>query len=52
MNKNDFNGKTVIEPNKETLEAMEEVGYMKENPDYGPTYTSASEMLEDLLKDG
>ena len=36
-------------PNKDTLEAMEEVRQMKRNPSIGKTYANADEMMEDLL---
>ena len=37
-------------PNNETLEALNEVKLMKENPELGKTYTDVDEMMEDLLK--
>ena len=37
-------------PNNETLEALNEVKLMKENPELGKTYTDVDEMLEDILK--
>ena len=36
-------------PNNETLEALNEVKLMKENPELGKTYTDVDEMMEDLL---
>lgn len=37
-------------PNDETLEAINEVKLMKENPELGKTYSDVDEMMEDLLK--
>lgn len=36
-------------PNQETLEAMEEVRHMKEDPSEGKTYTDVDEMIRELL---
>lgn len=36
-------------PNQETLEAMEEVRRMKEEPSEGKTYTDVDEMIRELL---
>lgn len=36
-------------PNKETLDAMEEVRQMKQDTSIGKTYANANEMMEDLL---
>ena len=36
-------------PNKETLDAMEEVRQMKQDTSIGKTYANADEMMEDLL---
>ena len=36
--------------NEETLEAMEEVRQMKQNPSMGKSYTDVDEMMEELLK--
>ena len=36
-------------PNAETLEAIEEVRRMKENPSLGKTYTDVDEMMRELL---
>ena len=36
-------------PNKDTLEAMEEVRQMKHDPSIGKTYANVDEMMEDLL---
>lgn len=36
-------------PNDETLAAMEEVQRMKADPSIGKTYSSAEEMMKDLL---
>lgn len=36
-------------PNTETLEALQEVKKIKEDPSYGKTYTDVEEMMEDLL---
>lgn len=36
-------------PNQETLEAMEEVRRMKEDPSEGKTYTDVDEMIRELL---
>ena len=37
-------------PNEETLEAINEVKLMKENPELGKTDSDVDEMMEDLLK--
>lgn len=37
-------------PNEETLAAFDEVERMIQDPTLGKTYTSAREMMEDLLK--
>lgn len=37
-------------PNKETLETMQEVEEMQKNPNLYKSYTSADEMIKDLLK--
>lgn len=37
-------------PNDETLEAINEIKLMKENPELGKTYSDVDEMMEDLLK--
>ena len=37
-------------PNEETLAAFDEVERMIQDPTLGKTYTSAHEMMEDLLK--
>ena len=36
-------------PNKETLEALDEVKKMKANPDLGKKYSDVDEMIKDLL---
>ncbi len=36
-------------PNKETIEAMEEVLRMKQDPTIGKTYTDVESMMEELL---
>ncbi len=36
-------------PNRETLEALDEVKKMKANPDFGKKYSDADEMVKDLL---
>lgn len=38
-------------PNEETLEAINEVKRMKENPSFGKTYTNVEQMMEELLAD-
>ncbi len=38
-------------PNDETLEAINEVKRMKENPSFGKTYSSVEQMMEELLAD-
>ncbi|MBQ8210555.1 MAG: type II toxin-antitoxin system RelB/DinJ family antitoxin [Clostridia bacterium] len=38
------------QPNAETLAAIEEVKRMKADPSIGKSYSSASQMMEDLLK--
>lgn len=37
-------------PNEETIEAIEEVKRMKQDPSVGKTYTDVDEMMEELLK--
>lgn len=37
-------------PNKETLEAIEEVKRMKSDPAYGKRYSDVDTMMEELLK--
>ncbi|MCI8776354.1 MAG: type II toxin-antitoxin system RelB/DinJ family antitoxin [Oscillospiraceae bacterium] len=37
-------------PNEETLQAIDEVKYMKQNPDEYKGYENAEEMIKDLLK--
>ena len=39
----------IDEPNKETLEAIEEVQQMKKNPSLGKSYTDVDEMMKELL---
>ena len=36
-------------PNRETVEAIEEVRAMKKNPSIGRTYTDVDEMMKELL---
>ena len=36
-------------PNEETLEAINEVRLMKENPKLGKSYTDVDEMMKDIL---
>ncbi|MBE7063988.1 MAG: type II toxin-antitoxin system RelB/DinJ family antitoxin [Ruminococcaceae bacterium] len=36
-------------PNKETIEAIEEVRAMKNNPSLGKTYTNVDDMMKELL---
>lgn len=36
-------------PNAETVEALEEVRLMKQNPAFGKTYTDVDEMMKELL---
>ncbi len=36
-------------PNNETMEAINEIKYMKQHPEYGKSYTSAKEMRRDIL---
>ena len=36
-------------PNRETMEAIEEVQRMKQNPDLGKTYTDVDVMMRDIL---
>ena len=36
-------------PNKETLEAIEEVKKMKKDPTYGKSYTDVDSMMKELL---
>ena len=38
-------------PNAETLEAFREVERMRKDPTLGKTYSSAAEMMKDLLSD-
>ena len=38
-------------PNAETVEAIQEVKKMKENPGIGKTYSNVDEMMEELLTD-
>jgi hypothetical protein len=38
-------------PNKETLEAMEEIERMLRNPSAYKSYNSAEEMMEDILRE-
>lgn len=38
-------------PNEETIEAIKEVQRMKADPSLGKTYSSAEEMMKDLLSD-
>ena len=38
-------------PNEETLEAVNEVKRMKENPSFGKTYSNVDQMMEELLAD-
>ncbi len=38
-------------PNAETVEAIQEVKSMKENPGFGKTYTDVDQMMEELLAD-
>lgn len=40
---------TLNNPNKETLEAMEEVRSIKENPALGKKYDDVDEMMKELL---
>ncbi|MBQ3149708.1 MAG: type II toxin-antitoxin system RelB/DinJ family antitoxin [Clostridia bacterium] len=40
---------TKHQPNAETLAAIEEVQRMKEDPSVGKSYSSAKQMMEDLL---
>lgn len=35
-------------PNQETIEAMAEVEYMRKHPEVGKTYSTFSELLDDL----
>ena len=37
-------------PNAETIEAMEEVRQMKQNPSLGKCYTDVDEMMKELLE--
>lgn len=37
-------------PNKETLEAFEEVERMKKNPSIGKSYTDVDQMIKELLE--
>ena len=36
-------------PNEDTLEALEEVKQMKQNPNMGKSYTNVDEMIKELL---
>ena len=36
-------------PNEDTLEALEEVKQMKQNPNIGKSYTNVDEMMKELL---
>ncbi len=38
-------------PNKETVEAIQEVKRMKANPNLGKTYSNVDQMMEELLAD-
>lgn len=38
-------------PNKETLEAINEIKYLKTHPEEGKAYTSAKELRKDILGD-
>lgn len=38
-------------PNAETIEAIQEVKKMKENPGLGKTYSDIDQMMEELLSD-
>ena len=38
-------------PNEETMEAIEEVRMMKQNPSMGKRYQDVDTMMEDLLRD-
>lgn len=38
-------------PNDETVEAIREVKRMKEDPEFGKTYSDVDQMMEDLLAD-
>ena len=38
-------------PNSETIEAIQEVKEMKNNPSFGKTYTDVDQMMEELLAD-
>lgn len=38
-------------PNRETIEAIQEVEKMKKNPKIGKTYTDVDQMMEELLAD-
>ncbi len=38
-------------PNTETIEAIQEVKWMKSNPGIGKTYSNVDQMMEDLLAD-
>ncbi len=39
------------QPNQETLEAINEIQYLKAHPEEGKTYTSAEELRKDILGD-
>jgi len=43
--------KRVDVPNKETIEAIEEVKAMKKDPSLGKRYTDVDEMMRELLSD-
>ncbi|MCD8109997.1 MAG: hypothetical protein LUE14_07850 [Clostridiales bacterium] len=38
-------------PNKETVEALEEIQQMKADPSLGKTYSDVDKMMEDILAD-
>jgi len=38
-------------PNAETIEAIQEVKKMKDNPGLGKTYSNVDQMMEELLAD-
>lgn len=39
------------QPNQETLEAINEISYLKAHPNEGKSYTSAKELRRDILGD-
>ena len=54
MSLEEFDSIPVDFPNDETLEAMEEARYLEEHPEElkrRKTYTSAEELINDILKD-